>query len=201
MQFDLKSAELPLAGYTLVLRGPTLHQHQAVLKTLAELDGKTIMATLQPILDAAKTDAEGAVTTALLRAVPAIVGALRTQLMEHGVDLLFRAAAICLDSRANHRRLSAKCPDADYDDARIGDYDRGPDGSTYLECEGLQAWVRQTITIDAAIWVVFSAAGIGGYGDLGKAAASAIIGGLRKATLAAPAAPTQPSAATGPITA
>ena len=39
MQFDLKSAELPLAGYTLVLRGPTLHQHQAVLKTLAELDG------------------------------------------------------------------------------------------------------------------------------------------------------------------
>ena len=31
MQFDLKSAELPIGGYTLVLRAPTLHQHQAVL--------------------------------------------------------------------------------------------------------------------------------------------------------------------------
>lgn len=201
MQFDLKSAEFPIGGYTLVLRAPTLHQHQAVLKTLAQLDGKTIMATLQPILDAAKTDAEGAVTTALLRAVPAIVGALRVQLMENGVDLLFKAAAICLDSRANHRRLSAPCADQDYDDARIGDYERGPDGSTYLECEGLQAWVRQSLTVDAAIWVVFSAAGLGGYGDLGKAAASAIIGGLRTATSAVPKAPAATSTATAPITA
>lgn len=201
MNFELKSAELPIGGYTLVLRAPTLHQHQAVLKTLAQLDGKTIMATLQPILDAAKTDAEGAVTTALLRAVPAIVSALRVQLMENGVDLLFRAAAICLDSRANHRRLSAPCVDQDYDDARIGDYERGPDGSTYLECEGLQAWVRQSLTVDAAIWVVFSAARLGGYGDLGKAAASAIIGGLRTATSAVPKAPATASTATGPITA
>ena len=200
MQFDLKSAELPIGGYTLILRAPTLHQHHAVLKTLAQLDGKTIMATLQPILDAAKTDAEGAVTTALLRAVPAIVGALRVQLMENGVDLLFRAAAICLDSRTNHRRLSSPCTDQDYDDAKIGDYERGPDGSTYLECESLQAWVRRSLTVDAAIWVVFSAAGLGGYGDLGKAAASAIIGGLRTATSAVPKAPTA-STATGPITA
>ena len=201
MQFDLKSAEIPVGGYTLVLRAPTLHQHQAVIKTFTQLDGKTIMATLQPILDAAKIDAEGAVTTALLRSVPAIVSALRVQLMENGVDLLFRAAAICLDSRANHRRLSATCADQDYDDANVGEYERGPDGSTYLECEGLQAWVRQSLTVDAAIWVVFSAAGLGGYGDLGKAAASAIIGGLRTATSAVHKAPTATSTATGPITA
>ncbi len=200
MQFDLKSAELPLSGYTLILRAPTLHQHKAVVDAFAAINVAAVMQTVQPILDAAKTDADGAVTTALFKAVPAIAGAIRAQLLDTGVDLLFRAAAICLDTRANHRRLRAPCPDEDFDNAKIDDFDCGPDGSTYLECESLRTWVRQSLTIDAAFWVVVNAASLGAYGDLGKAVASAVVGGLRTAVSAIPAAP-KASPTTAPITA
>lgn len=189
MSYDLKTSELPLAGYGLVLRSPTLRQHKAVLGAFEKISVANILATLQPAIEAAKSSADGSVVSALVSALPATLTALRNELLGNGMDAVFDAAAICLDTRANHRRLSGKPVDEDYDAAVVEDFERGQDGASYLECPSLRAWVRANIGVDAAFWTLMEAVALGGYGNMGKLMVSAVKSGLQTAAVAAPTAP------------
>lgn len=196
MSYDLKSSKLPLAGYDLVLRAPLLHQHKAILTAFNRISVASIMTTLQPAIDAAKSDEDGSVVAALFKVLPSVLTALRTELLGNGVESVFDAAAACLDTRANHRRLSAPPLDEDFDPAHIEPFETGPDGSTYLECPSLRAFVRANITIDAASWTLMEAISLGGYGTMGKVLVSAVKGGMAAANLTPPTTQT-----TTPITA
>lgn len=166
--YDLKTEEMPLAGYTLVLRSPTLRMQDAILAALQGVEVRPVFDALQPAIAAATSDGTSLVR-ALIEAAPVAVGAFVDHVLKHGVALVVEAACIALDTRANHRRLSGKPVDEDFDAAHIEDFERGPDGSVYLECASLRAFVRERITVAEAFWVMSTAAELGGYANLGKA--------------------------------
>lgn len=190
--YDLKSSKMPIAGYDLVLRAPLLHQHKAVIDAFSRISVASIMATLQPAIDAAKSPEDGSIVSALFKVLPSVAGALRVELLGNGIEAVVDAAAICLDTRANHRRLSAAPLDEDFDAARIEPFETGPDGSTYLECQSLRAFIRANITTDAAFWTLAEAVNLGGYGTMGKALVAAVAGGMKAANLTHPTSPTSP---------
>lgn len=183
--YDLKNEEMPLAGYTLVLRSPTLHQQNAIIEALRGIEMKPVFDALLPAISAA-TGEGVSFARALFDAAPVAVSAFVEHILKHGVALCVEAACIALDTRANHRRLSGKPVDEDFDPARIEDFERGPDGSTYLECPSLRAFIRGNITVGESIWVMQTAAALGGYADLGKALMTTVARAMGSAASMAP---------------
>lgn len=185
--YSIRSAELPLAGYKLVVRSPTLHQNEAILTAFSSLDFAPVWAEVQPVLEMGRKGETGGLVPALEDAVPKVLKALRDKVLTGGVKTLMEAAAICLDTRANHRRLAGKPVDDEFDPAPVkaDDNETDPDGR-YLKCDSLRAFVMAEMTVDEAIWVVERAVTLGGYADLGKAlmskaaGAAGFLGGLAR---------------------
>lgn len=185
--YSIKSAELPLAGYKLIVRSPTLHQNEAILEAISGLDFAPVWAEVQPVLDAARKGADGGLVAALGDALPKVLKALRDKILNGGVRTLVNAAAVVLDTRANHRRLCGEPLDNDYDHSPVkaDDAETDADGR-YLKCDAVRAFVAAELTVDEAIWVVERAVTLGGYADLGKAllgkaaGAAGLMGGLAR---------------------
>ena len=195
MQFDLKSAEIPVGGYTLVLRAPTLHQHQAVIKTFTQLDGKTIMAAAaHPRRRQDRRRGRGHHGAARsrpghrVRAARAADGERRRPAVPGRGDL----------PRLAGEPPPAERPCADQDRRReCREYERGPDGSTYLEKSARPASLGAPVAHRGRGDLGRVQRGRPGRLRPGKSGRLRIIGGLRTATSAVPKAPTETSTATG----
>lgn len=188
--YSIKSAELPIGGYKLIVRGPTLHQHEALVEAFYALDLGPVWKELQPILETARKGETAQVIGAVGDALPSILAAFRQQVLIAGMRSLVHAAAGCLDTRANLRRLAGDPIDPDYDKApvTVEEADTSPDG-THLRCESLRAFVASELTIDAALWVVQQAIVLGGYADLGKALMARLSAATQVAAQMAPKTP------------
>jgi hypothetical protein len=193
--FDLKQSELVVEGYTLILRGPKGHQHEAVLDAFKQLDLAPLWSAIKPIADAA-SGPQGTIVAKIAEVLPGALAAVKDQILVNGVRACLDAAAICLDNRTNFNRLSKPCPDADYDSAMVGDvaddFERGADGSSYLRSGQVRDFVRGNITTDGAFWVLFETIRLGGFADVGKALAANLLGSLGALAGAAKPATTEP---------
>ena len=190
--YDLKQAEIVVEGYTLILRGPKGHQHEAVLDAFKSLDLAPLWSAIKPIADAT-SGPQGTIVSKIAEVLPGALSAAKDQILVNGVRACIDAAAICLDNRTNYNRLSRACPDEDFDDAKVDDFERGADGSSYLRSEQVRAFVRAGLTTDQAFWVLFEAVKLGGFVDVGKALAANLLGSI--GALAGAAKPT-----TAPVT-
>ena len=194
--------EVWIEGYTLILRAPTLHQHEAIMQAFSAIDLAPVLAILKPVT-AAVGGAPGEIVARLTEAAPAALSAFKAQILTNGFRAIVQAAAICLDTRVNHRRLSKPCPDDDYaGDRALPEDDEpqmGPDGAVYLQSDALRAWVAGSITTDAAFGVIVEAVRLSGLVDMGKALWAGVLGTIQ-GTVQATAAARGP-ATTEPVTA
>lgn len=167
--YTLQSSEISVAGYTLVLRAPTIEQHVAAREAFKAVDVGPVVEALKPLMG------DGAFLARLLDELPSLVTLVVDGILTTGVSAAIDAAAALLDNRTNFKRLSGAPLDDEFDAARVTEFDHGPDGATYLRSAQVRAFLHATLTVDAALWILAESFKIGGYAQMGKAVMSRLL--------------------------